>query len=259
MDERNYIKFLGTGGARFVTTRQLRSSGGVWYSLEGFQFLLDPGPGSLVKCAASKPRLDPLSLDALLLSHAHLDHSGDINIMIEAMTDGGFKKRGRVYCPREALEGDPVILRYLRGFVEEFVVLQEGGAYELAPGLRLRTPLRHKHPAETYGLIFETPGLRICHVVDTLFFPELAGAYAGDVLILHVVRLRKAEGDNRDIQHLTLDNARQLIAGIRPKVAILTHFGMTMHRAKPWELARKLSEETGVEVHAASDGAKFEL
>lgn len=259
MAERDYIKFLGTGGARFVTARQLRSSGGVWYSLQGFQFLLDPGPGSLVRCATSRPRLDPLSLDALVLSHAHLDHSGDINVMIEAMTDGGFKKRGRVYCPQEALEGDPVILRYLRGFVEEFVILREGGEYDLAPGVRLRTPLRHKHPAETYGLVLETPELRICHIVDTLYFPELAKAYQGDVLILHAMRLKKIEGDDRDIQHLTLDDARNLITAIRPKVAILTHFGMTMHRAKPWELAKKLSEETGVEVHAASDGAKFEL
>ena len=42
-------------------------------------------------------------------------------------------------------------------------------------------------------------------------------------------------------------------------LAILTHFGMTMHRAKPWELAQQLSQETGVEVRAASDGTTFEL
>ena len=63
----------------------------------------------------------------------------------------------------------------------------------------------------------------------------------------------------RDIQHLNLDDARSLIERIRPRLAILTHFGMTMHRARPWELAQKLSEETGLEVRAASDGAKFDL
>ncbi len=260
MSDGDFVKFLGTAGARFMTARQLRASGGAWYSLGGFQFLLDPGPGTLVRCAASRPRLDPLELDALVLSHNHLDHSGDINVMIEAMTDGGYRRRGRVFCPRQALEDDPVILHYLRGFVEQFVILEEGGRYELAPGLVLRTPLRHRHPSETYGLVLERPGSKICHVADTLYFPELEQAYAGaDVLILHVVRLKKDDSDQRDIQHLNLDDARRLIERLRPRLAILTHFGMTMHRAKPWELAQKLSEETGVEVRAASDGAKFDL
>lgn len=256
----DFVKFLGTAGARFMTMRQLRSTGGVWYSLQGFQFMLDPGPGTVVRCAASRPRLDPLQLDALMLSHNHLDHSGDINVMIEAMSDGGFKKRGRLFCPPQALEEDPVVLHYLRGFVTEIVVLEEGGRYALAPGLLMRTPLRHRHPAETYGLVLETPQFRLGHIVDTLYFPELVEAYRGcQVLIIHVVRFRKDERDTRDIQHLTLDDARRLIEEIRPRKVILTHFGMTMHRAKPWELARQLSEETGVEVHAASDGATFQL
>ncbi|MCK4353907.1 MAG: hypothetical protein KAW83_01520, partial [Dehalococcoidia bacterium] len=49
------------------------------------------------------------------------------------------------------------------------------------------------------------------------------------------------------------------IEQIKPKAAILTHFGMTMWRAKPWELARKLTEETGISVIAARDGMKFDL
>jgi hypothetical protein len=34
---------------------------------------------------------------------------------------------------------------------------------------------------------------------------------------------------------------------------------MTMWRAKPWEIAQRLSEETGVKVIAARDGMKFDL
>lgn len=242
-----------------MMVRQLRATAGAWLSLAGCQILVDPGPGAVVRCASSRPRLDPLTLDAIVLSHAHLDHCGDINVMIEAMTDGGFKKRGRVLCPREALEGDAVILRYLRDFVNEVVLLEEGGSYPLAPGLCLRTPLRHRHPAETYGLVFETNSRTVSWITDTLYFPELERAYTGDVLILNVVLLKKAANDRRDIQHLTLDDARALVRAIRPRLAILTHFGMTMHRAKPWEMARQLSEETGIDVRAASDGLRLEL
>lgn len=42
-------------------------------------------------------------------------------------------------------------------------------------------------------------------------------------------------------------------------MAILTHFGMTLWRAKPWEVAAKLSEETDVNVIAARDGMRFDL
>jgi hypothetical protein len=35
---------------------------------------------------------------------------------------------------------------------------------------------------------------------------------------------------------------------------VITHFGMTMLRAKPHELARKITEEMGIEVIAADDG-----
>ncbi len=73
MASSDFVKFLGTAGARFMTARQLRSTGGDWYSLQGFQFLLGPGLGTLVRCAARRPRLDPLRLDALILSHNHLD------------------------------------------------------------------------------------------------------------------------------------------------------------------------------------------
>jgi hypothetical protein len=42
--------------------------------------------------------------------------------MIEAMTEGGFKKRGVLFAPEDALEGDPVVLKYLRNYVKEIVV-----------------------------------------------------------------------------------------------------------------------------------------
>src|SRR3989304_8168443 len=100
----DWIKFVGTAGARFVVARQLRSSGGLWLSLQGVNLYLDPGPGALVRCWSSKPKLDPTKLDGILLSHKHLDHSGDINALIEAMTEGGYRRRGVLFAPQDALE-----------------------------------------------------------------------------------------------------------------------------------------------------------
>ena len=120
----DYIKFLGTAGARIVVAKQVRSSGGVWLSIGGTNLLLDPGPGSLVRCWSSKPKLDPTTLDAIILSHKHLDHSGDVNAMIEAMTDGGFKKKGTVLAPEDAINSDPVVFKYVRDYVDKIEILK---------------------------------------------------------------------------------------------------------------------------------------
>ncbi|HHT9154100.1 MAG TPA: hypothetical protein ACFYEM_11335, partial [Candidatus Hypogeohydataceae bacterium YC40] len=62
--ETNFIKFLGTAGARFVVSTQLRASGGIWFSLDGVNIIGDPGPGCLVRCTSSRPKMNPARLNA---------------------------------------------------------------------------------------------------------------------------------------------------------------------------------------------------
>lgn len=245
------IIFLGTAGARVMVSKQLLSSGGIWLSI-GAEILLDPGPGTIVH--ASKKKLSPEKLDAIVLSHKHLDHSSDVNVMIEAMTEGGFKKRGILICPRDAIENDPVVLLYLRDFLEKIEVMEEGKSYEVK-NVKIHTPLRHIHPVETYGVIFETKNITISYISDTKFFDKLLSSYYGDILIINVVRAKPGG----PFDHLSAPEASEIIKAVKPKKAILTHFGMTMWRKKPWEVARKISEETGTEVIAARDGMTIDL
>ena len=55
----NEIKFLGTAGARFVVSKQTRKSGGIWLNIDETKLLIDPGPGSLIRCLSSKPKINP--------------------------------------------------------------------------------------------------------------------------------------------------------------------------------------------------------
>ena len=64
------------------------------------QIHVDPGPGALVRALSHVPPCNPRELDAIVLSHKHLDHSGDVNVVIEAMTSGGFRRRGAVLGTR---------------------------------------------------------------------------------------------------------------------------------------------------------------
>lgn len=247
----NRITFLGTGGARVLVFKQLLASGGIWVEQADSRISLDPGPGALVQ--AVKHGLDPTKLDAVVLSHRHLDHAGDVNAMIEAMTTGGFNRRGLILAPRDAYDEDPVILRYLREYVRGTLVIEEGSSYQIGD-LTLRTPVRHDHPGKVFGFVFESAGCRWAYIADTRYFPDLAEHYQAEVLVINTVRLEESE-----IYHLSVPDARRLIEAIRPEAAILTHFGMTIWRAGPSDVARKLADETGVQVIAARDGMTFDL
>ena len=75
------------------------------------------------------------------------------------------------------------------------------------------------------------------------------------VVNFNVVRLEP----NHPYDHLSVADAEHIITELKPKVAILTHFGMTMWQAKPWQIAQRLSQQTGVRVLAARDGMRFDL
>lgn len=248
----NTITFLGTGGARIMVATQILASGGLWLSLNGTEILVDPGPGCIVQSTKRKLRADKLS--AIILSHRHLDHSGDANVMIEAMTQGGFKPHGWFFTPADALDNEPVMFSYLKDYLDGIEILQAGKSYTIG-NASFTTPIRHIHPVETYGVIFQTGGHSFSYIADTRYFEDLPRIYASELLIINVVFVQ----DNPPADHLTVSDVSRIITEIKPKAAILTHFGMGMWRAKPWEIAQRLSQQTGIRVIAARDGMRFDL
>ena len=250
----NKIKFLGTAGARFVVTKQLRKSGGIWLTLDDTNVLIDPGPGSLNRCLSSKPKLNPLDLDGIILTHRHLDHSNDINIMIEAMTNGGFKKKGIVFAPEDALKEDPVILKYIRDYVEKIEILKENGAYKIG-NISFSTPKKHIHGVETYGLNIIGNNCSISIITDTKYFNGIESYYNGDIFIINSVLIEEKDY----INHISINDVEKIISIKKPKLTILTHFGMTIIKAKPWEITEKISKKLGVKIIAANDGMEVDL
>jgi ribonuclease BN (tRNA processing enzyme) len=75
--------------------------------------------------------------------------------------------------------------------------------------------------------------------------------------VIHVVRL-KPVGDD-PIDHLSIEDVKSIVKKAEPRLTILTHFGMTMIKAKPWVVAAELEKELGLKVIAASDGMKIDL
>jgi phosphoribosyl 1,2-cyclic phosphodiesterase len=243
------LTFMGTAGARFMVAKQLAASGGLYIEEGNTRISLDPGPGAIVQYA--KRKVDLTKLDAIVISHRHLDHSNDVNVMIEAMTDGGFRHRGRLYCPSDALNSDPVVLNYIRNFPQEIVALEPETEYAVGEVTFTTTP-RHVHQVETYGFRF---GNRLGWVTDSAYYDGIAEQHKADVMVIHLVLMECRAG----LPHLCLDDAERIIREAKPRLAILTHYGMTVWRAHPWELAADLTQRIGTEVKAARDGMSLEL
>jgi phosphoribosyl 1,2-cyclic phosphodiesterase len=243
------LTFMGTAGARFMVAKQLAASGGLYLEDGDTRIAMDPGPGAIVQYA--KRKVDLSKLDAIVLSHRHLDHSGDVNVMVEAMTEGGFQKRGRLLCPSDALDDDPVVLNYLRRFPQEIVRLEPETTYSVG-GVTFTTSPRHIHQSETYGFRF---GDRLGWVTDSGYYDGIAEQHRAEVMVIHLVLMQCRP----ELPHLCLADVERIVRDAKPRLAIITHFGMTVWRAHPWEIAEDLTQRIGSEVKAARDGMTVEL
>jgi ribonuclease BN (tRNA processing enzyme) len=243
------LTFMGTAGARFMVARQVAASGGLFVEEGETRISLDPGPGAVVQYA--RRQVDLTTLDAIVISHRHLDHVGDVNVMLEAMTDGGFQHRGALYCPSDALDDDPVVLRYVRRFPREIVRLAPNTVYSVN-GLSFTTSGRHAHQVETYGFRF---GEKLGWITDSEYYDGIAEQHRADVMVIHTVLLQCHAG----LPHLCVADVERIVREAKPRIAFLTHYGTTVWRAGPEAIASDLSQRTGTDVRAATDGLSIEL
>jgi ribonuclease BN (tRNA processing enzyme) len=253
LGDKDEIIFLGTGGARYVIAKQLRATGGMLFRIGGRNILVDPGPESLYRLLTYMPKFNPEKIDAILLTHKHIDHSADVNVYLDVITRGGFKQHGILLAPGDAFGPDGVIFNYLLDFVEQTIVIKERTEFKL-DDLSFYFPLKHEHRVETYGFRLTYKDFSVSYITDTKYFAALIPAYKADIVIMNLIKLGPSE-----IDHLSIDDCAEIIEGIKPKVAIITHFGMTMIRTGPWNVARELKERTGVTVLAAEDGKHYTI
>lgn len=253
----NFIRFLGTGGARFTMLKQLRKTGGLWFSYGGLNGLIDPGPGSLYHISAAVPRLDPHDLRAILLTHRHLDHSTDLNVTAEAMTGGGFEKQGFLLLPEDSASGpNPILLKYMAQKVGKVVIVSDGIPRDIGMGVSVEPVAHIHHGVDCFGYIFRKKGLRTWGVIsDTRPLDHLAERYRDCSLItLNVTFPNKKPR----LDHMSVEDAGELLEKLHPELALITHMGVIMIEAGPDKFAKMISTDQ-TRVIAGEDGMVVNL
>ncbi|MFH0737579.1 MAG: MBL fold metallo-hydrolase [Candidatus Micrarchaeota archaeon] len=254
------VFFLGTGGGRVNLIKQVRGTGGFRISSRSADIHVDPGPGALVHSVRS--RLDLLSLDAIIVTHNHVDHMSDAMALIEGMTHYGLKRRGILIGSGHTLSGDESGDRGVSLYHQSKVTIAhiaEGGqkrTFETEKGefILETVKVRHEEPS-AFGFKIHMDGKIVGYTSDTEYMESLGRDFSGcDLLIVNCI---KPEPD-KYTGHLSSEEVIMILKEARPKAAVITHLGIKMLRMGPAEEAERISKESGVKTTAARDGMKIE-
>jgi len=191
---------------------------------------------------------------ALFVTHNHINHCNDINAVIDAMTYGGFDKKGVLVANNTVINGSdnnmPFLQKYYRDCLERFIVLEQGRKVGINNVEIKAIKAKHSEP-NAVGFKFITPDYTLTYTGDTINSVETISEYENsNVLILNVPCLKKDENRN----NLCKEDAINIIKKVKPRLAIITHFGINFLKADPLYEIREIQKETDTQVIAATDG-----
>ena len=252
----NELIFLGTAGDSVVRAKQLRSSAGMVLNIEGFQFLIDPGEGTIMKL--KELGINIMRTTAVLVSHDHIGHSNDLNAVIDALTVGGLDTNGYLISTNKVINGSEseksILLNYYKNALIKYMVVEPRQRVSL-DNVEIKAT-RTKHTTETVGFRIQTPKMTLSYAADTEFTQNIAEQYVGtDVLVLNVVN----PGPVKTKGNLNSEDAIKFIDIVKPRLTVITHFGIDMLRQNPLSEARLIERKTRSQIIAAKDGLRIQL
>jgi phosphoribosyl 1,2-cyclic phosphodiesterase len=236
---------------------QRRGTGGIWFSYGGCRGVIDPGPGSLVRICEAVPPLWPTDINALILTHRHIDHSSDLNVLAEGMTLHSTEKRGCALLTEDCSEaGDSVLLKFAEKKIRQILRHGDGKLSALPGGITAESVLHEHHGVQCYGVVFRKEGLPTWGLLsDTAALPSFPERYREcEILVMNVTMLFP----RARLDHMSLPDAASLLQAIHPKLAVVTHMGSMLLDYGPERIAETLSTER-TKALAASDGLVVDL
>jgi ribonuclease BN (tRNA processing enzyme) len=247
--------FLGTGGDSFTVGRQTHGSGGFIIFNDDVKLHIDPGPGTLNRIKAAG--LSPRDTTAIVCTHKHIGHCNDLNAYIDAMTHSGLDKKGVVLASESVINGTADEHAYLTEFhkscVERAIVLTPGSKIGIEDFEVIATGTLHADQTGI-GLVIQAPDATIGYTSDTQYSNDIAKQYEGcDILILNVPY---PFGVNKQecVNGLCADDVIKILEKVRPKLAIMTHFGIKMVKSDIIDITREIQKTTGVQTIFAKEG-----
>jgi len=251
---KNKIYFLGTGGGATMVSLQKYSTAGFWVNIEGVDLYFDPGPGALWQIR--RAHLSPDDLKAVMVTHNHLDHTSDLNALIESIhyqiNKGGFNYKDYVvFFPPDTLE---CISKYHRQMPGRLIKVKSQGRYKVGR-LTIRTTKKllekpyYRSSLEVFGYLVSGKKHKFLYLPETMYQKGMFKGLKADLVILNAM---KAEGP-------LYENTVKVINELKPKLVLLRHWVKDSADYGIKKFAAKLSKETKVKIIPLEDGNIFNL
>ncbi len=217
---------LGSGS---TVPHPTRTSAGFWLETSGGKMLLDCSASVASRMAANG--VDWPNLDAIWISHFHLDHCGGLAPLLAGTKHSPEMKHRtkplKIFGParlKDLIDRFSNVNNYRlleQPFPVEVIEIEEQEKFEILPGVKavaMKTP----HTDESHAIhICDADETTLVYSADT-GFSEVIGAFANrvDLFILECTFI----SDKPKKPHLELAEAIFLIRKASPKRAMLTHF-----------------------------------
>lgn len=241
------LGFMGGFPAEGVgTTSYLLESG-------GFHLLIDAGSGAVL---ALEKKLDPLDLDAVILTHYHPDHIADLGVLqhvflLKEREDGGEKKILPIYGHTES------DLHPLRNFPDVSEGKDYNGKEEIEIGPFHLAFLKTIHPVPCYALQIteKETGKKLVFTADSGYLADfIPFSKNADLLLADTNFFRGKE--NHSV-HMTSQEVGEIAKAANVKELVLTH----LPPYADWNRLLKEAEEAapGIKVTLAEQGRTIQL
>jgi len=243
-------------GSNASSPSRTNAASGYLLEFDSKSILMDAGPGVFMKLAEI---MDPGLLDAVVLSHTHIDHCADVLALFAYMAYG---PSGPIPIPVYAPEGAREHIAAFARAGADHVFHQVLDFREKEPGDEVWIGDAHVtfgravHPVPALVTRFDLDGVSLAYSGDTGPGGDLANLANGVSMLLSEASIQGIRGPRTYVHHLTAVDAGELAAWADVGQLVLTHVPASLDPAVSVEEAS--SVYTGP-VDYAAPGSTFEI
>ncbi len=250
-----FIYNLGSGGTRYhVATQRLKTAGFI-IKVNSFTMYVDPGTSALLTSLHRKVSLK--DINALFVSHSHVDHYDDAEALIESIYLHSTKQNKPLLITNETVMGK------IRGWDKKIsshheklcskVIITKADEEVVLEEIKMKITKTIHHEPYNIGFVLHTRDIRIGYTSDTTYYKGFEKYFKGaDILIIHPVVLKRTEESK--FRHASFEDVVEMVNKAKPKHVILRHIGYEILQYGIDKFVEDIRKETDANVNYLLDG-----